>query len=120
MRRPFALKAFCLSTLLRKPGAVLKPQSTHSQLSEDQSRISTVSLIWSFIFPPCRSWRKKRLSSNGKTQVRLTMQFYTKRRMTLRLVPQSLAPHSALWLVPRSDRRQDMWGQARQLARVLA
>src|SRR5215471_17521446 len=51
MRRPFALIAFCLSALLRKPGAVLKPQSTHSQLSEDQSRIATVSLIWSFIFP---------------------------------------------------------------------
>jgi hypothetical protein len=39
--------------------------------------------------------------------------------MTLRLVALSLAPHSALWLVLRSDQRRDMWGQARQLALVL-
>jgi len=39
--------------------------------------------------------------------------------MMLRLVALSLAPHSALWLVRRSDRRRDMWGQARQLALVL-
>jgi hypothetical protein len=42
-----------------------------------------------------------------------------KRRMTLRLVAPSLAPHSALWQVLRSVQRQDMWGQARQLALVL-
>jgi hypothetical protein len=40
--------------------------------------------------------------------------------MTLRLVPLSLVPHSALWQVPPSDQQRDMWGQARQLALVLA
>jgi hypothetical protein len=39
--------------------------------------------------------------------------------MTLRLVALSLAPHSALWQVLRSDQRRDMWGQARQSALVL-
>jgi hypothetical protein len=39
--------------------------------------------------------------------------------MTPRLVPQSLAPHSALWQVLHLDQRRDMWGRARQLALVL-
>jgi len=39
--------------------------------------------------------------------------------MTLRLVPLSLAPHSALWQVLRSDQRRDMLGRALQLALVL-
>jgi len=39
--------------------------------------------------------------------------------MTPQLVPQSLAPHSALWQVLQLDQRRDMWGQARQLALVL-
>ena len=39
--------------------------------------------------------------------------------MTLRLVALSLAPHSALWQVRRSDQRRDMLGRARQLALVL-
>jgi len=39
--------------------------------------------------------------------------------MTLQLVALSLAPHSALWQVLRSDQRRDMLGQARQLALVL-
>jgi hypothetical protein len=40
--------------------------------------------------------------------------------MTLPLVALSLAPHSALWQVLHLDQRRDMWGQARQLALVLA
>jgi hypothetical protein len=39
--------------------------------------------------------------------------------MTLRLVPLSLAPHSALWQVLQLDRRRDMWGPVRQSALVL-
>jgi len=39
--------------------------------------------------------------------------------MTLPLVALSLAPHLVLWQVLRSDQRPDMWGPARQLARVL-
>jgi hypothetical protein len=39
--------------------------------------------------------------------------------MTLRLVALSLAPHSALWQVLRSDQQRDMSGPARQLAPVL-
>src|SRR5262249_1795459 len=39
--------------------------------------------------------------------------------MTLRLVPLSLAPHSALWQVLRSDQRRDMLGRALQLGLVL-
>jgi hypothetical protein len=39
--------------------------------------------------------------------------------MTLRLVALSLAPHSALWQVLRSDQRRGTLGQARQLALVL-
>jgi hypothetical protein len=39
--------------------------------------------------------------------------------MTPQLVPQSLAPHSALWQVLRLDQQPDTLGQARQLALVL-